>query len=165
MLNKNPHQFTGRQFDEESGMYHYRARSYDAEAGRFLQQDPAGMIDGANMYAYVGNNPVNGVDPSGKFNIFIFFSGFNSIEQGTRGDPINELYDQGVLSDIPGFTIISSYGADCQERCGHVLWKIGPIIMYDYFDIECMNDCMSDYVFGSTTGPPPGLHSPRWEHM
>ena len=61
----NPHQFTGRQYDAESGKYHYRARSYDANLGRFMQQDPAGMIDGANMYAYVGNNPVNGVDPSG----------------------------------------------------------------------------------------------------
>ena len=62
----NPHQFTGRQYDAESGLYHYRARAYSTEVGRFLQQDPAGMVDGANMYAYVGNNPVNGVDSSGK---------------------------------------------------------------------------------------------------
>ena len=61
----NPHQFTGRQYDAESGLYHYRARGYDADLGRFLQEDPAGMVDGANMYAYCGNNPVNRVDPSG----------------------------------------------------------------------------------------------------
>jgi hypothetical protein len=30
-----------------------------------MQQDPAGMIDGPNMYAYVRNNPVNGRDPTG----------------------------------------------------------------------------------------------------
>ena len=29
----NPHQFTGRQYDEESGLYHYRARAYDADTG------------------------------------------------------------------------------------------------------------------------------------
>jgi RHS repeat-associated protein len=61
----NPHQFTGRQYDAESELYHYRARAYSADIGRFMQQDPAGMVDGANMYAYVGNNPVNGMDPSG----------------------------------------------------------------------------------------------------
>jgi RHS repeat-associated protein len=63
----NPHQFTGRQYDAESGLYHYRARAYSADIGRFMQQDPAGMVDEANVYAYVGNNPVNGVDPSGKW--------------------------------------------------------------------------------------------------
>ena len=61
----NPHQYTGRQYDAESGLYHYRARAYSADIGRFMQQDPAGMVDGANMYAYVGWNPVNQVDPTG----------------------------------------------------------------------------------------------------
>jgi RHS repeat-associated protein len=61
----NPHQFTGRQYDAESGLYHYRARAYSPDIGRFMQQDPAGMVDGANMYAYVVNNPVNYKDSSG----------------------------------------------------------------------------------------------------
>ncbi|MBU4145211.1 MAG: RHS repeat-associated core domain-containing protein [Candidatus Thermoplasmatota archaeon] len=38
----NPHQFTGRQYDAESGLYHYRARAYSADIGRFMQQDPCG---------------------------------------------------------------------------------------------------------------------------
>ena len=66
----NPYQYTGRQYDAESGLYHYRARAYSADIGRFMQQDPAGMVDGANMYAYVGNNPVNGRDPSGMLPIW-----------------------------------------------------------------------------------------------
>ncbi|MCK5021435.1 MAG: RHS repeat-associated core domain-containing protein, partial [Candidatus Peribacteraceae bacterium] len=63
----NPYQFTGRRYDPESGMYYYRARMYESGMGRFVQADPAGMVDGANMYAYVGNNPVNQVDPTGKW--------------------------------------------------------------------------------------------------
>ena len=46
-------------------MYDYRARMYVPSLGRFLQRDPAGYIDGFNLYAYVGNNPLAFVDPSG----------------------------------------------------------------------------------------------------
>jgi RHS repeat-associated protein len=57
--------FTGRQLDEESGLYFYRARYYDSVKGRFLQRDPLGYVDGLNLYAYVANAPVNRVDPTG----------------------------------------------------------------------------------------------------
>jgi RHS repeat-associated protein len=61
----NRYLFTGRQLDEEDGLYFYRARYYDAAKGRFLQRDPLGYFDGMNLYAYVRDNPVNRADPSG----------------------------------------------------------------------------------------------------
>jgi len=61
----NPYRFTARRFDEESGMYHYRGRSYDPRLGRYLSRDPRGFVNGVNLYAYVGNNPVNRTDPFG----------------------------------------------------------------------------------------------------
>ncbi len=61
----NPYRFTGRRFDHETGNYHYRARSYDPARGRFLQRDPKGYIDGMGLYTYVGNNPLNWLDPFG----------------------------------------------------------------------------------------------------
>ena len=54
----NPYMFTGRRYDPESGNYYYRARIYSPTLGRFLQSDPLGYVDGLNLYAYVGNNPL-----------------------------------------------------------------------------------------------------------
>ena len=59
--------FTGEQYDARArhnapGLYYLRARYYDPTIGRFLSQDP---VPSANLYAYVGNNPTNRVDPTG----------------------------------------------------------------------------------------------------
>ena len=61
----NPWMFTGRQWDEESGLYFYRARYYDCESGRFLQRDPLGYVDGINSYTLGKANPINTFDPTG----------------------------------------------------------------------------------------------------
>jgi len=57
--------FTGREYDDVSGLYYYRARYYDPRAGRFTQRDPMGMVDGVNRYVYVRGNPVGYVDALG----------------------------------------------------------------------------------------------------
>ncbi|MBZ0167145.1 MAG: hypothetical protein K8I00_10095, partial [Candidatus Omnitrophica bacterium] len=63
----NPYMFTGRRLDEESGIYHYRARQYDPAIGRILQRDPLGYYDSMNLYEYVSGNPTNSIDPMGLF--------------------------------------------------------------------------------------------------
>jgi RHS repeat-associated protein len=57
--------FTGQRFDSESLLYYYRARHYSAAWGRFLQADPLGYAAGSLLYAYVGNDPLNFLDPFG----------------------------------------------------------------------------------------------------
>jgi RHS repeat-associated protein len=57
--------YTGREFDSDTGQMHYRAREYNLNGGRFLSEDPIGLGGGINLYAYVGNNPIRFLDPSG----------------------------------------------------------------------------------------------------
>jgi RHS repeat-associated protein len=62
----NPFQYTGREFDPETGIYFYRARYYDPAFGRFVSEDPTGFrSDDLNLYRYVHNSPINYTDPSG----------------------------------------------------------------------------------------------------
>lgn len=63
---KQPYSFTVREYDSETGLYYYRARYYDPQIGRFISKDPIGFAGGdVNLFRYVGNNPVNKIDPKG----------------------------------------------------------------------------------------------------
>ncbi|WP_253155892.1 RHS repeat-associated core domain-containing protein [Stieleria tagensis] len=62
--------YTGREWDDALGLFYYRARFYDPANGRFISQDPIGFASGdTNLYRYVGNNPLDYVDPSGNLAI------------------------------------------------------------------------------------------------
>jgi RHS repeat-associated protein len=61
----NPFQYTGRDYDPETGLRYYRARYYDPFIGRFISEDPVRFSGGINYYPYVANDPVNLSDPLG----------------------------------------------------------------------------------------------------
>jgi RHS repeat-associated protein len=93
-----PHTFTAREFDPETGLYHYRNRYYDPNAGRLLSEDrlhlssvvgsplktvkngiiPAGLLRNPgfqNRYNYVNQNPITRLDPFGLWYVDINISG------------------------------------------------------------------------------------------
>ena len=56
-----------KEYDRFTKLYHYRAREYDPNTGRFLQEDPIWFNAGdKNLYRYVWNSPTKYTDPSGK---------------------------------------------------------------------------------------------------
>lgn len=63
--NTNSYKYTGRE-DDGSGLYYYRGRYYHPRLQRFISEDPIGFNGGdMNVYAYVQNDPMNGIDPLG----------------------------------------------------------------------------------------------------
>ncbi len=59
------YRFTGKERDEENGLYYHGARYYAPWLGRWTAADPAGMVDGLNAYSYVRNNPMRYTDSTG----------------------------------------------------------------------------------------------------
>lgn len=48
-----------------AGLYYVRNRWYDPEIGRFVSEDPAGVVASRNLYVFGMNDPINHADPSG----------------------------------------------------------------------------------------------------
>jgi RHS repeat-associated protein len=108
-----PFTFTAREFDTETGMYFYRARYYDSKVGRFVTKDPIGFKGGINVYAYVGNNAVNRIDPMGLDDGWSWYGGWP-----WNGSPIPGYWEQDNECSIPG-----SFGGNylnnnpCTKQC------------------------------------------------
>ncbi|HHK9512069.1 TPA: RHS repeat-associated core domain-containing protein, partial [Morganella morganii] len=58
------HRYSGKERDA-TGLYYYGYRYYQPWAGRWLSSDPAGTVDGLNLYSMVRNNPVSFSDEQG----------------------------------------------------------------------------------------------------
>jgi RHS repeat-associated protein len=61
--------FTGHYYHSRSGLYLAPYRAYNPSLGRWISRDPIGEYGGINLYAYVGNSPLNRIDPLGLWDI------------------------------------------------------------------------------------------------
>ncbi|KIE42209.1 hypothetical protein SE37_06020 [Geobacter soli] len=125
---QNGYLFTGREWDKETNLYFYRARYYDPMVGKFISKDPAGFVDGPNLYSYVQNNPINLTDPSGLESAGYggweaqFIGGYGeSTVSCCDGQKLHQLkyrkvcLGAGFTAGVSGGVAIGSQGASCKN--------------------------------------------------
>ncbi len=64
-VKRKRYRYNGKERDDETGLYYYGARYYAAWLGRWVSCDPAGFVDGVNLFQYTNNNPINFQDNVG----------------------------------------------------------------------------------------------------
>ena len=127
----NRYTYTGREWDEELELYHYRARMYDAVAGRFLGRDPIGYFEGSyQLYRYVRNSPLIHADPSGLWDYE--WEGYWEPWKKTRvRHSMERVYDRAreLLNQIE-----TAFGAlsECQQK--ELQWEIDALTSL----LECL---------------------------
>ena len=67
LAHSNPWRFSSKRYDPFLNLINYGHRFYDPAIGRWFTPDPAGFVDGYNLYLYLHNNPYRYFDPDGRF--------------------------------------------------------------------------------------------------
>ncbi len=65
MAEANLYRFSSKEWHANSGLYYYGYRFYEPSLQRWVNRDPIAELGGINLYGFVGNGPLNTVDPLG----------------------------------------------------------------------------------------------------
>ena len=112
MADANLYRFASQEVHPLSGLYAYPFRFYDPNLGRWINRDPIGFWGGRNPFVFVGNNPINAVDPDG----------LDSLVPGVNGSYNNSVPALTLTGQMGGPVTTSYAGPDS-------LFAIGAITM------------------------------------
>lgn len=90
--------YTGHKFDKDIGLSYMQARYYDPVLGRFMSPDPVGSADQFNLFAYVGNDPISNIDPSGMIKISLRLDALVVVVAGGVSESSNSPAQTGLKS-------------------------------------------------------------------
>jgi RHS repeat-associated protein len=105
------YRYTGKERDEETGLYYHGARYYIAWLGRWTAADPIGIGDGVNLYMHVSSNPINKLDPSGLSDVPVVQQHEYAYES-LQGPSDIVFEDEHVVGEKPASKRISLNGGD-----------------------------------------------------
>jgi RHS repeat-associated protein len=86
---------------DPTGFYWLGARYYEPTSGRFLSADPMGQAASPSLYDYAGGDPVNGMDPDGRDQVFMIWTTKNG-DPGHSATAVSK-YDSGGTHDTGAF--------------------------------------------------------------
>ncbi len=109
--------FTGKTLDLETMLYFFPFRYYSPVAARWLTRDPLGMVDGPNVYGYVGENPVGHRDSLGLHITNTFPNPIDGLHPRPRPDEASECFNAAPVSASSG--VCCEYG----DSETHVGWN------------------------------------------
>jgi RHS repeat-associated protein len=122
---KKRYRFTGKERDEESGLYYHGARYYAPHLARWSAADPAGHVDGMNLYRYCRGNPVMFVDPAGTNAMPNDAQQIQSLQAHLDKMPL-------TISATSGLTAAERKQADLSQRKEQTLVQGGFVHPNDY---------------------------------
>jgi RHS repeat-associated protein len=136
--------YTGHTWDPIAKLYYAPYRMYDPQTARWLAREPLGMLDGPNMYGYVGGNPITFMDPNGLWGVKVgginigvgdpTFDFDGADWGGYGGDVGNTLIGElkGAASELSFGLYSPCYASASQSQGGYVgvgLAMLGGILL------------------------------------
>jgi RHS repeat-associated protein len=103
-------------FNDESGLYTVRFRSYSPTLGRWLERDPAGYVDGMDLYEYLRGEPTLMLDPEGLSPLsWLLKKGCMAVAKSPIKSAINDMVENVLKKILKGRIRDSAKEKEIQE--------------------------------------------------